>query len=220
MSEERKSRYELFIEEEARQAQPTKRCSRCGETKALSEFHRSRSKPQGVMSACKDCRCVVGRGGKKYKSRTDRFWKFFWSHVVRTEKCLEWNGMYKNGRVPAYKWHGKQESLRRIVYRLAVGELPDDQFVLMTCRNRRCVSQFHMKLGSDEDLEAYRCMSMPAGHSQGERNPNAKVTPEIVREIRAMVMQGTSQKEAAALVGISSSLVNDIVHRRRWAHVQ
>jgi len=31
-------RYELFLEEEARKAQPTKRCSKVQEVKALSEF--------------------------------------------------------------------------------------------------------------------------------------------------------------------------------------
>jgi len=33
----------------------TKRCTRCGEFKALSEYHRDRTRADGLRSACKPC---------------------------------------------------------------------------------------------------------------------------------------------------------------------
>ena len=33
----------------------TKRCTKCGETKPLDEFHRDRSKKQGRRSRCREC---------------------------------------------------------------------------------------------------------------------------------------------------------------------
>lgn len=39
-----------------RMADGMKRCTKCGETKALAEFHRSVSSRDGRASRCKDCR--------------------------------------------------------------------------------------------------------------------------------------------------------------------
>ena len=42
--------------------EPTgKRCTKCGETKPLSEFHRDRAKPDGLAYWCKKCRCECAR---------------------------------------------------------------------------------------------------------------------------------------------------------------
>jgi hypothetical protein len=32
--------------------EPTKRCSRCGEWKPLTAFHRNRTKPDGLQNRC------------------------------------------------------------------------------------------------------------------------------------------------------------------------
>lgn len=40
--------------------QPTKRCSRCGAVKPLSDFHRSKKRKFGVRSACKTCVTLDG----------------------------------------------------------------------------------------------------------------------------------------------------------------
>jgi hypothetical protein len=36
-----------------------KRCPRCGETKALSEFHRTKARRDGLQVYCKRCRAVI-----------------------------------------------------------------------------------------------------------------------------------------------------------------
>ena len=39
----------------------SKKCSRCGETKALTEFHRDKTKPDGAASRCRLCVSEAGR---------------------------------------------------------------------------------------------------------------------------------------------------------------
>ncbi len=38
-----------------------KRCSRCGETKPLNDFHRNRARPDGFQSQCAECRRAAQR---------------------------------------------------------------------------------------------------------------------------------------------------------------
>lgn len=54
--------------------------------------------------------------------------------------------------------------------------------------------------------------------ARGERNGNAKLTEDKVREIRDLRGKMT-QRAIAILFGISKTVVNAIHHRRNWAHV-
>lgn len=59
--------------------------------------------------------------------------------------------------------------------------------------------------------------------SCGEKNPMAKITEEIVRDIRAKCVPRSKTWNCTSLArkyGISFQAVWDIVKRRRWAHVQ
>ena len=41
----------------------TQKCSRCGEDKAFSEFHKDKSRKKGVQRYCKPCKSVSDRYG-------------------------------------------------------------------------------------------------------------------------------------------------------------
>lgn len=43
----------------ARAPAETKRCPCCGETKALTEFHRNKAAKDGRQSKCKSCACAI-----------------------------------------------------------------------------------------------------------------------------------------------------------------
>lgn len=47
-----------------------KACTRCGETKPLSQFHRNRNSPDGHASACKPCR-IAGVKAAQDKRRAE-----------------------------------------------------------------------------------------------------------------------------------------------------
>jgi len=45
-----------------------KKCARCGETKALEDFHRDRGRPDGRFSYCKICNCARIQAHKETKA--------------------------------------------------------------------------------------------------------------------------------------------------------
>ena len=231
MGEERKSRYELFLEEEARKAQPTKRCSKCGKEKAKVEFWKDVSAKSGVVSRCKECSTK-----RVYKNREDRFWKAFHAKTRRVGECLEWTGAFAT--MPICAWDGKKSaSVRRIVYRLSVGELPDDMYVTPICRNERCVRQSHLKRITRDE---YRIMlsnvhhfgegSHPGGGShphpnntpfpKGEKHPCAKLTCVDIPVIRRLRTEGLSLRAIARKFGVSSPTILFVLRGETWAHVQ
>jgi hypothetical protein len=53
----------------------------------------------------------------------------------------------------------------------------------------------------------------------GEAHPNAKLTADTVRQVRALHSQGVSYRRLAAMVGVSHDAVRDAVRRRTWKHM-
>lgn len=55
---------------------------------------------------------------------------------------------------------------------------------------------------------------------KGEKHPNSKLSEDDVREIRARYIRGkVFQKEIAALFGVHTALVSQIVNNRIWTHI-
>lgn len=242
---ERKSRYELFLEEEAARenAPKEKRCSKCKRYKLPSEFYADKRHTDGLKSQCKTCHLPP----KKYRDTEDRFWKRFWSRVVRVGECLEWGGPYTRIGMPSCYWKGTSNaSVRRIVYRLACGDLPDDMFVITACQNKRCVRHSHLKLATKEDLEVKRCNTLPTGDEhharrhpehmargerngsrlhperrpRGERHGCAKLTDDLVRQIRNLYAnEHLSMRALARRFRVDRRNISFIVNNRTWKHV-
>ena len=52
---------------------------------------------------------------------------------------------------------------------------------------------------------------------QGVKNHNAKLTPEMVYDIRNLYKKGSiTQKELAAIFGVTQSQISRIVRANRW----
>lgn len=57
-------------------------------------------------------------------------------------------------------------------------------------------------------------------NTQGENSPTAKLNEQKVMEIKKMLRDGATQREAAAAFGIAVSTVNRIVQGLSWSHVK
>jgi hypothetical protein len=55
-------------------------------------------------------------------------------------------------------------------------------------------------------------------YQQGERNPNAKLTPDVVQAIREAA-KTMRNKDLVAKFGMSSGTISQIVSRRLWSHL-
>ena len=82
------------------------------------------------------------------------------------------------------------------------------------CDTPACVNPAHLFLGTQSDniSDAMRKGRL----ASGERAGNAKITEQIVREIRA---SSASQRELAARYGLDQSNVSYVRARKTWRHV-
>jgi len=224
-----------------------KRCPKCRQYKDMAtEYAKNRGRLYGIESVCKDCK---NKGRRKFKNRDDWFWKYFQSRVMKVGDCLEWNGGYRGGRknIPSCRWCGKTVNVRRVVYVLSLGEVPEGMFVITTCRNQRCVRHAHLILATPEGVEARKANSQPVGERngththperraigdrngaythperlpRGEYNGNAKLTEIDVRTIRDLYAQGKdTYADLARQFSVSKSTIYNAVKYKKWAHVQ
>lgn len=142
----------------------------------------------------------------------------YWSQVEATDDCWLWLGRcYEDGRA-RIKLNGRLYVTARISYFLEHGIDPSNGKVLHTCDNVRCVNPEHLWLGSQ--YENVMDMVEKGRHgrtsARGTRQPNAKLTDEIVLEIRA---SEESQEVLRKRYGVSQSLISMVKSRRVWAHV-
>lgn len=113
---------------------------------------------------------------------------------------------YGNFRTPT-----KHELAHRASHRLFVGPL-DGRDVMHTCDTPACVNPSHLRLGTRTEN---MCDAKSKGRmASGERHGQAKLSAEQVAQIRA---QHGTQKQVAALFGISQSHVSGIKRGVKWA---
>lgn len=92
-------------------------------------------------------------------------------------------------------------------------EIPDGGVICHSCDNPQCCNPAHLRVGSHLDNQREKWAKGRANH----RTPAAKLTPEMVREIRAAVGY---QRDIAAKYGVTQTTVSDIKRRRSWTHVE
>ncbi len=163
-----------------------------------------------------------------YKARPDIAMSVidrFYERVDRSGDCWVWTGrVLANGYgvLPIFdatrRRRGSPDRLaHRIAYELAFDVDPGELFVCHKCDNPACVRPSHLFLGTNKDNVA-DCRRKDRD-IQGERSRIAKVTDDKVRVMREEFKAGTTQTALANRFGVSISLVNGIVHGRRWRHV-
>jgi hypothetical protein len=149
--------------------------------------------------------------------------------------CWTWNGSVSNtgyGRIGVCP--GRKQ-VHRLSWELFHGKIPDGLHVLHKCDNPLCVNPDHLFLGTQMDNNLDRTLKgrtasgdsngmrrHPERVSRGERNGRAKITEEIVLEIRRLYVKGSrvyGQASLARKFGLSQPYVGDIVNRLKWRHI-
>jgi hypothetical protein len=104
-------------------------------------------------------------------------------------------------------------------HELFVGAVPPGMFVLHMCDNGPigCVNPTHLSIGTH--LENMADMRAKGRQNIGVRNPKAKLTEAAVVEIRRLVRGGEFQTTVAAMFGVASNTVSEIVNGKLWSHV-
>lgn len=161
----------------------------------------------------------------------------FLEKVRKTDGCWFWEGLknkkgYGRFGVPKARGHG-MELAHRFAWTLFIGAIPKGLCILHGCDNPACVrpGPGHLFLGTRAENNAdarakgrakYVAWQYlrPEDRARGERV--AKVmTDEKVRCLRnEYALGGTSFVKLGLKYGIGHTTVENIVKRRKWAHVR
>lgn len=148
----------------------------------------------------------------------------FWSNVNQdaADGCWTWQGRLIGSRRPGgqyggYCYGGRQWYTHRLAYYLSLGPIPDGLKVRHTCDNPPCCNPAHLLLGTQADN--MRDKKERGRAARGERSHAAKVTEQIVADIRRRRAAGEPRLQVAAEYGISYTAVFSIERGRSWGHV-
>ncbi len=121
--------------------------------------------------------------------------------------CWIWTG---SGEVYGkLKSNGATEAAHRIAYKIHIGRIPANKFVLHTCDIPRCVNPQHLFVGTHQDN--MRDRSKKERHAFGERSGMCKLSAAEVGRARAMYRGGMTQCEIAEIFYVHQTQISRIV---------
>jgi hypothetical protein len=164
---------------------------------------------------------------------SERLWQYI--DVGDFDECWEWTGFREPvggyGRFVLYA--PDVPSQRNIpAHRLAYEQfwrIPLQHWALHRCNNPPCCNPLHVY---DDTNSQNQLDSIAAGTAvvlrrdwrntaRGERAGRAKLTEEIVREIRRRYAEGgITQDQLAAEYGVGQPRISALLLRKTWAHVE
>lgn len=141
--------------------------------------------------------------------------------------CIEWTGNKTKRGYGMLRVKGRGDLMaHRYSYELEKGPIPDGLCVLHRCDNPSCINADHLFLGTKGENNADRHAKGRTARGQpiarfklGVDNPQARLTPDIVREIRARVAGGEKHADIADAYGVTQSHVSRIGSRDAWKHL-
>jgi len=139
------------------------------------------------------------------------------------ETCVEFDGAkHSRGGYGVLRHAGKLVRAHRLAYCQAHGvslaEI-DGKSVRHKCDNPPCINPAHLQLGTHTDNMRDMAERGRNRQPKGVRNAKAKLTEQQVRDVRAMLAAGFSQRRVAADFSIDRSVVCRIHTRKIWGHL-
>ncbi len=152
---------------------------------------------------------------------TDRFWKSV--KIGNDSDCWEWQAGKMQAGYGVIGVGRKILYTHRYSYELHNGPIPKGFFVCHHCDNPPCCNPDHLFLGTDRDNKHDMIKKgrnfIPAPRL-GENHFGAKLTDNMVREIRIRSNQGEIGTALAREFGVRPAAISAIIRRRSWTHVE
>jgi hypothetical protein len=146
-----------------------------------------------------------------------------WAQVDRSgDGCWLWKGTRDTCGYGRISVNGRLVGTHRLSLSLALGR-PLRESALHRCGVRACVRPDHLYEGTQADnmQDSLRDGTfVQKAAPRGAKHHLTTVSDEDVRDIRARIEQGQTQREVAYLYGLAQSTVSRIARRASWAHVE
>lgn len=150
----------------------------------------------------------------------------FWAKVIRSDEgCWDWSGSkdrHGYGRISLGGKRGPIWEAHRVSWLLHFGEAQAGLEVCHRCDNPACTRPDHLFLGTHGDNmrdAVAKGRNAPPPLHVGTDAAKAKLTPELVTEMRRRRAAGESTANLAKAYGINVSSAKRIIARRYWRAV-
>ena len=135
--------------------------------------------------------------------------------TVASSGCWNWNGYRNADGYGVGSWRTRaSEKAHRLAYRGFIGDIIGGE-VCHRCDNRACCNPDHLFIGTHRE-NVDDCVNKRR-HTHGTKQHTAKLTDEMVREIRA---SGDKQAALARRYGVSDDTIRRVRRREFWRHVE
>lgn len=159
---------------------------------------------------------VSGHNRRRYRSLEDLFYKNI--TPGQPDECWIWPMSTDEKGYGRVRLGTKEYSAHRLSYEVHNGPIPNGLFVCHKCDNSICVNPHHLFLGTPKDNSAD--MVKKDRQAKGERINKGKFVEADIIEIRRLAGQGVQSKDIAALFGMDTSTVSEIINRKTWRHIE
>lgn len=149
---------------------------------------------------------------------TELIKKTILSRIIEQDGCWRWQGAHQSKGYGMICIDGENVLAHRTSYLTFVGEIPSGQFVCHKCDVRDCVNPEHLFLatpkGNTQD------MLNKGREARGERNGQAVLSDDDIRQIRELYAQGgIYHRELAKMFNTTRPNITKILNNYRWKHI-
>lgn len=130
--------------------------------------------------------------------------------------CILHTGCATKGGYGLVYHEGRTQLAHRVAYIKAKGAIPKGMVIMHRCDNPLCVNPEHLSIGTQRDNRLDCVQKGRTNSSKGEEHYGAKLTAEIVRDIRTSSLNNT---ELAKMYGISRRAISDARRGVTWRHI-
>ena len=188
-------------------------CHKCGAPMIVTELILRRGDYR-----CKTCHCKSVCEWAKEKRMRLRKPKptpieFFYSRVIKTATCWEWQGMKSSDGYGELKVDGKRHPAHRWIYEYTYGNIGSLN-VCHHCDNPLCVRPDHLFAGTQKDN--IRDCIKKGRFARGEKNGQARLKDSQILEIRKLKAQGIKSPTIAKLFNIHEGHARKIMSGQKW----
>lgn len=135
------------------------------------------------------------------------------------DECWLWTASTDPKGYGQFHLMGKPRKAPRVAFELWVGPIPDGGHILHSCDTPQCVNPAHLRVGDNEDNCRDKTIRGRQRGPRGQRNHNAKLTPAIIRKIRARRRRGEGCRALAREYGVTHGTVSSLCLGKHWSWV-